>query len=75
MVTIQLDDTVDFLVDLLNIHSPTGYYHEAIDFVEARLKAICAGESEFVMDAAGHEPAPRNEPQRLAKAVTHRNGD
>jgi putative aminopeptidase FrvX len=40
VVTIQLDDTVNFLVDLLNIHSPTGYYHEAIDFVEARLKAL-----------------------------------
>jgi elongation factor G len=44
-----------------------------MDGFEARLKAICAGESEFVVDAAGHEPAPHDVQQRLAKAFTHRN--
>ncbi|NMF87861.1 elongation factor G [Aromatoleum petrolei] len=37
---------------------------------EARLKAICAGESEFSMAAAGYEPAPQDVQQRLAKAWT-----
>lgn len=37
---------------------------------EARLKAICAGESEFSIEAAGHEPAPADVQQRLAKAFT-----
>ena len=27
---------------------------------ESRLKAICAGESEFVLEAGGHEPAPQD---------------
>ncbi|NMG15161.1 elongation factor G [Aromatoleum bremense] len=40
---------------------------------EARLKAICAGESEFVLAASGHEPAPQDVQQRLAKAYTGRN--
>lgn len=46
-----------------------------MDGFEARLKAICAGESEFVVDAAGHEPAPHDVQQRLAKAFTHRNSE
>ncbi len=40
---------------------------------EARLKAICAGESEFVLAASGHEPAPQDVQQRLAKAYAGRN--
>ncbi|MDT3672230.1 MAG: elongation factor G [Aromatoleum sp.] len=40
---------------------------------EARLKAICAGESEFVLTACGHEPAPQEVQQRLAKAYSSRN--
>ncbi|NMF96899.1 elongation factor G [Aromatoleum toluolicum] len=37
---------------------------------EARLKAICAGESEFSITAAGYEPAPQDVQQRLAKSWT-----
>ncbi|MGL1834789.1 elongation factor G [Rhodocyclaceae bacterium SMB388] len=39
-----------------------------LDGFEARLKAICAGDSEFTMTAAGHEPAPHDVQQRLAAA-------
>ncbi|KON80767.1 elongation factor G [Azoarcus sp. PA01] len=39
---------------------------------EARLKAICAGESEFVLAASGHEPAPQEVQQRLAKLHAER---
>ena len=39
-----------------------------MDGFEARLKAICAGDSEFTMSAAGHEPAPHDVQQRLAAA-------
>lgn len=41
---------------------------------EARLKAICAGHSEFVVTASGHEPAPHDAQQRLAKAFAGRSG-
>jgi elongation factor G len=41
---------------------------------EARLKAICAGESEFALSAAGHDAAPADVQQRLAKAHAHHNG-
>lgn len=41
---------------------------------EARLKAICAGESEFTLHTAGHDAAPADVQQRLAQAYTHRNG-
>ncbi|HJV26285.1 MAG TPA: elongation factor G [Aromatoleum sp.] len=39
---------------------------------EARLKAICAGESEFALTAAGYEPAPGDVQQRLMKAHANR---
>lgn len=39
-VTINIDATVDFLVRLLNIHSPTGYTAEAITFVEGAITAL-----------------------------------
>ncbi|CAI06555.1 elongation factor G [Aromatoleum aromaticum] len=39
---------------------------------EARLKAICAGESEFVLVASGHEPAPQEVQQRLTKLHAER---
>ncbi|MCK2095309.1 elongation factor G [Thauera aromatica] len=39
---------------------------------ESRLKAICAGESEFVLEAGGHEPAPRDVQSELARI--HANG-
>ncbi len=45
-----------------------------LDGFEARLKAVCAGESEFVTRVAGHEPAPQDVQQRLAKAFGTRNG-
>ncbi|MCL4756762.1 MAG: elongation factor G [Rhodocyclaceae bacterium] len=41
---------------------------------EARLKAICAGDSEFSMIAAGHEPAPPEVQHRLAGAHTGNGG-
>ncbi len=34
---------------------------------ESRLKAICAGESEFVLEAGGHEPAPQDVQSDLAR--------
>lgn len=37
---IDIDATVTFLVDLLNIPSPTGYHIEAIDFVRAAFTAL-----------------------------------
>ena len=39
-MNINLDATVDFLVGLLNIPSPTGYYVEAIDYVRKAFDAI-----------------------------------
>ena len=43
-----------------------------MDGLEARLKAICAGESEFSFEAAGFEPAPADVQQRLARAFKER---
>lgn len=37
---------------------------------EIRLKAICAGDSEFMLESAGYEPAPNEVQARLAKAFT-----
>lgn len=37
---IDIDATVEFLVGLLNIPSPTGYYVEAMNFVEAQFSAL-----------------------------------
>jgi len=37
---IDTDRTIDFLVKLLNIHSPTGYYHEAMNFVREQFAAL-----------------------------------
>lgn len=39
-----------------------------LDGFEARLKAISAGDSEFVLDAGGHEPAPGEVQSRLAQS-------
>lgn len=39
-----------------------------MDGFEARMKAICAGDSEFSMQAAGHEPAPPDVQKRLLQA-------
>lgn len=39
-LNLHLDAVVDFLVKLLNIHSPTGYYHEAIDFVRQQFDEL-----------------------------------
>lgn len=46
-----------------------------LDGFEARLKAICAGDSEFTMRAAGHEPAPHDIQQKLVQAYDGRHGD
>lgn len=46
-----------------------------MDGFEARLKAICAGDSEFTMTAFGHEPAPTDVQQRLASAFNHRHAE
>ncbi len=37
---IPIDETLDFLVALLHIHSPTGYHHEAIAYVRRQLEAL-----------------------------------
>ncbi len=37
---IDTDRMIDFLVKLLNIHSPTGYYHEAMAFVREQFAAL-----------------------------------
>jgi len=37
---INLDETVTFMTELLNIPSPTGYAVEAVDYVEARFKKL-----------------------------------
>lgn len=42
-----------------------------MDGFEARMKAICAGDSEFTQHAAGHEPAPPEVQIRLAQAHSH----
>ncbi|WEN43242.1 Elongation factor G-like protein [Thauera sp. GDN1] len=39
----------------------------ALEGFESRLKAICAGESEFVLEAGGHEPAPQDVQSELAR--------
>ncbi len=39
-----------------------------LDGFESRLKAICAGESEFVIQAGGYEPAPADVQSQLARA-------
>lgn len=41
-----------------------------LDGFEGRLKAICAGESEFVLEAGGHEPAPQDVQSELARQYT-----
>lgn len=38
--TINIDNAVDFLTGLLNTPSPTGYTHEAIEYVENAFKAL-----------------------------------
>jgi elongation factor G len=43
-----------------------------MDGFEARLKAICAGDSEFVLTPSGHEPAPQDVQTRLGKLHTER---
>ena len=39
-LTINVDAVVDFMVELLNKPSPTGYYIEAMDYVEAAFAAL-----------------------------------
>ena len=39
----------------------------ALEGFESRLKAICAGESEFVLEAGGHEPAPQDVQSELTR--------
>lgn len=39
----------------------------ALEGFESRLKAICAGESEFVLEAGGHEPAPQDVQSELVR--------
>lgn len=40
----------------------------SLDGFESRLKAICAGESEFMLSAGGHEPAPAEVQSQLVRA-------
>ena len=42
----------------------------ALEGFESRLKAICAGESEFVLEAGGHEPAPQDIQAELARVFS-----
>ena len=51
---------------------PVAHEQAALEGFESRLKAICAGESEFVLEAGGHEPAPQDVQSELARA--HANG-
>ncbi len=46
-----------------------------LDGFEARLKAICAGDSEFTMSSAGHEPAPHEVQLQLSKAYDGRHSE
>ena len=46
----------------------------ALEGFESRLKAICAGESEFVLEAGGHEPAPQDVQAELARVFSSGNG-
>ena len=39
-LSINLDATTNFLVNLLNIPSPTGYHQEAIPFVQRAFESI-----------------------------------
>jgi putative aminopeptidase FrvX len=39
-LTVNIDTAVDFLVGLLNTPSPTGYYTEAIDYVQRAFEAL-----------------------------------
>lgn len=39
-LSINLKATVDFMTGLLNIHSPTGYYIEAMDYVHQAFEAL-----------------------------------
>ena len=39
-LVIGIEQATDFLVDLLNIHSPTGYTADAIDFIEEQFNAL-----------------------------------
>ena len=43
----------------------------ALEGFESRLKAICAGESEFVLEAGGHEPAPQDVQSELARVYAN----
>ncbi len=40
----------------------------SLDGFESRLKAICAGESEFMLNAGGYEPAPAETQAQLVRA-------
>jgi elongation factor G len=42
-----------------------------LDGFESRLKAICAGESEFVLEAGGYEPAPADVQVQLSRAFAN----
>jgi len=44
-----------------------------MDGFEARLKSICAGDSEFVVSGGDYEPAPNDVQTRLAQAYNGRN--
>lgn len=46
----------------------------SLEGFESRLKAICAGESEFVLEAGGHEPAPQDVQVELNRAHASANG-
>lgn len=39
-LNINTDAVVDFLIELLNIHSPTGYHVEAIEYVRRKFEAL-----------------------------------
>ncbi|TAH40196.1 MAG: elongation factor G [Betaproteobacteria bacterium] len=41
-----------------------------MDGFESRLKAICAGESEFVLEAGGYEPAPQEVQVELSRSFS-----
>ena len=45
-----------------------------MDGFEARLKALCAGDSEFALAAGGHEPAPPEVQSRLARHFAEHRG-
>ena len=59
---------INFIGGIIIVFVIFGVVSASLDGFESRLKAICAGESEFMFSAGGYEPAPADMQTQLARA-------